>query len=113
MLSVQGLLSPILGKRYAGIPYHDIVRNESLIKRIMLDGAAAERRRNRRAALREQSFMPYIHNVIGRTEWDKNATLALNPQRRYFTCNEILREDFLLTSGSLVPKNIHLLFVRQ
>lgn len=94
VLSVQGLLSPILGKRYAGIPYHDIVRNESLIKRIMLDGAAAERRRNRRAVLREQSFMPYIHNVIGRTEWDKNATLALNPLRRYFTCNEILREDF-------------------
>lgn len=94
VLSVQGLLSPILGKRYAGIPYHDIVRNESLIKRIMMDGAAAERRRNTRTALREQSFMPYIHNVIGRTEWDKNATLVLNPLRRYFTCNEILREDF-------------------
>ena len=94
VLSVQGLLSPILGKRYAGIPYHDIVRNESLVKRIMMDGAASERRRNKRAALREQSFMPYIHNVIGRTEWDKNATLALNPLRRYFTCNEILREDF-------------------
>lgn len=104
VLSVQGLLSPILGKRYAGIPLSDIVRHESLFKRIMFDGAAAEQRRNRRAAKREQTFMPYIQNILGRTAWDKSATLALNPHRRYFMCNEILRREFYEAQWTLTKK---------
>lgn len=94
VLSVQGLLSPILDKRYAGIPFSEALCHDNKLKCLLIDGAAAERRRNRRAAKREQEFMPFIKNVIGRTNWDYNASLALNPHRHYFSCNEILREDF-------------------
>lgn len=107
VLSVQGLLSPILCKRYSGIPFHEIRKHSSFGKRLFGDGASADRRRERRAAQREQEFMPYIKNMLGRTAWDKNATLALNPYRRYFLCNEILRQEFYESQWSL-KENDHI-----
>lgn len=94
VLSVQGLLSPYLGKRYAGLPFHDVMHHEPFARRLLMDGVAAERRRCVRAARRERDFMPHIAHVIGRTDWDRYATLALNPERHYHHQDELLREEF-------------------
>ena len=32
---------------------------------------------------------------IGRTDWDKKSILSMNPDAKYFHCDEFLREDFL------------------
>lgn len=42
----------------------------------------------------EKKALKILKNVIGRTEWDKESTLAVNPALRYFHCNESLRGEF-------------------
>ena len=42
----------------------------------------------------EKKVLTKIVNVIGRTEWDKACIERLNPNVKYFTNNEILREEF-------------------
>lgn len=42
----------------------------------------------------EIDSLSVIHNVSGRTEWDKSSVLQINPAVNYYHCGEILRESF-------------------
>jgi glycosyltransferase involved in cell wall biosynthesis len=42
----------------------------------------------------EQIDLPKIHNVIGRTDWDRRITRIFAPNSRYFVSNEALRDSF-------------------
>ena len=93
-LSIQGMLAPYKNKYFSGIPREIVVTNSSFVRKMLLDGTLASYRRFCRGAAREIKIYRKIKNVIGRTEWDKMCSLALNPQRKYYVCNEILRKDF-------------------
>lgn len=45
-------------------------------------------------AEREIHFLQYARYIAGRTFWDKNVTLGLNPKRNYYQIDEILRKPF-------------------
>lgn len=47
----------------------------------------------RRGAI-EKKWLSQVRCFIGRTEWDREQVLSLNPQADYFTCNETLRNAF-------------------
>jgi glycosyltransferase involved in cell wall biosynthesis len=42
----------------------------------------------------ERKNLPYVKNIIGRTDWDRRITRVLSPDSRYFVVNEVLRESF-------------------
>lgn len=93
-LSIQGMLSPILNKYFAGIPKEIVKKHSNFIRKFLLDDTLAAYRRFSRNARREVQIYRKIRNIIGRTQWDERCSLALNPNRAYYVCNEILRDDF-------------------
>lgn len=95
LLSIQGLLNPYFCKLYSGYSEYDLLKHENLVHKICFDGIKANKIRFFRKAIRESKILSLINNIVGRTTWDYSCTLALNPNRRYFIVNEILRREFL------------------
>ena len=91
ILHIQGLMNPIYNLRYP---------NNVTLFRIMLSSVPLLlkyyifRDKMKHYAKRELQILRNIRYVYGRTEWDRNATLAINPQRKYFYCSELLRSSF-------------------
>jgi glycosyltransferase involved in cell wall biosynthesis len=42
----------------------------------------------------EKEVLRKANYVVGRTDWDKNSVLSINPDLTYFKCNETLRDVF-------------------
>lgn len=94
VLSIQGIISIYNFYFFRGYSKQEINSAETLRTRIIGNGTSTREIAFRRKGARERSFLKRIPNIIGRTFWDKAATLAINPQRRYFEVGEILRDVF-------------------
>ena len=103
VMSIQGILGPYYEKLYSGYTKSSILRNESIVKKMLFEDENANCRRFRLRVRAERKIYQNIHNIIGRTDWDKHCSLALNPSRHYYVVNEILRSDFYQTEWSPVP----------
>ncbi len=91
--SIQGLCR-FLAEHYTdGIPrkalrsttFRDLVRKDNILQqqeKFVLRGAM------------ETKALQKLHHVIGRTDWDRNCALSVNPDIQYHFCNETLRENF-------------------
>ena len=97
VLSIQGLLGPCFEKLYSGYSKSSILRKEFFLKKILFEGENANCRRFKLRVKDERIMFQHIHNIIGRTDWDKNCSLALNPSRHYYVVNELLRSEFYRT----------------
>lgn len=95
VLSIQGLLNPCIEKLYSGVPKHDIIRREPPNQKILFLGAESSEKQFAHNAKRETEIFKHINHIIGRTKWDYDCSLALNPNRKYYVVNEILRSEFL------------------
>ena len=67
------------------ITFRDILRADSIF--------AAQKKMYYRG-LTEIKLIKNIKHVIGRTNWDKCHTWAINPNVHYYFCNETLRSNF-------------------
>lgn len=105
VLSIQGMLAPYYYKLYSGIQKYDVLRSEPLLSKLILDGYDAQAKRLKNRAQMEIECLKAIPNILGRTNWDRDCTIAINPERRYFTCNEILRAEFLNSQWTKRNKN--------
>lgn len=103
-LSIQGMLLPYFYKLYSGYQRKDVCRAQSLKPKLMLDGLEAKERKMRIRAERERHILKHAPNILGRTCWDYDCSLVLNPSRKYYVCNEILRSEFF-ESEWRAPKN--------
>lgn len=92
--SIQGLLAPYSEKYFAGMSYSDVNQYESFYDKIRNVSFKDDYSYFYYRALRERKFLKNANYIIGRTFWDRNITIGLNPSRKYFTVNEILRSDF-------------------
>ena len=91
--SIQGLCR-FLAEHYTdGIPrqvlrsttFRDFVRKDNILQqqeKFVLRGEL------------ETKSLEKLHHVIGRTDWDRNCALSVNPELQYHFCNETLRENF-------------------
>ncbi len=91
--SIQGLCR-FLAEHYTdGIPnrvqrsttFRDFLRKDNILQqqeKFMLRGQL------------ETRSLEKLHHVIGRTDWDHNCALSVNPEINYHFCNETLRENF-------------------
>ena len=96
VFSIQGLISPYKEKFFSGISHSDLKKYESLYDKIRRISPLNDFRTFCYMAKREQKYLRNANYIFGRTFWDYNCTLAINPNRKYFICNEILRQPFYI-----------------
>lgn len=92
-VSIQGLCSVIAGHYTEGIPhriqggytFRDFVRRDNILQQ--------QKKFSLRGEL-EVKVLERTRHIIGRTDWDRACTSAVNPQAEYHFCNETLREPF-------------------
>ena len=112
IVSIQGLVSIIADYYYGDLPrwayiiptVKEILRRTSLQK---------EKRQFISRGHQEEECLKLIPNVIGRTDWDEACTREINPKRKYFKCNETLRNTFYHTSWSIHTIRRHSIFCSQ
>lgn len=92
--SIQGLIAPYSEKYFAGIPKHYAYRLDSLSDKLRGLGVKNAYSSFCFRAERENRYLHKAKYIFGRTFWDYDCTLALNPLRKYFVVNEILRQEF-------------------
>lgn len=52
-------------------------------------------------------------NIIGRTEWDRLHTYYINKKRKYYFCNETLRDEFYMSEWNNDSCKKHSIFISQ
>lgn len=92
--SIQGLIAPYEKKYFSGMPYTEATKYESWWDKIRKVSIKTDWKSFRFRAKREEHYLKNAKYVFGRTFWDKDISLALNPQRKYFVVDEILRTPF-------------------
>lgn len=94
VFSIQGLIAPYKEKYFSGISFNDANKYETFWDKIRLLSVENDYKSFCYRAKREIYYLSNAKYIFGRTFWDKYCTLALNPKRKYFTVNEILRDIF-------------------
>ena len=93
VISIQGLVS-VLWKHYTlGIPVK-YQGTKTLLDMATGGSVKAQQKKYHRRGIYEQLALKTAKNVIGRTPWDKACVQQINPDIRYFYCDEILRSEF-------------------
>ena len=97
VISIQGIMSEIVRKYYSGISAKDARKCENLSCRLHKRSAIRMYRQLEHQARNEDIILRSAMFIIGRTEWDRELTGRRNPERIYFTVNEIMRAPFYNT----------------
>lgn len=111
VISIQGLTSEISKKYIRGIPLNDIFRGK------FVDGKykciLEEKYEFYRRGINEKRALQTVTNVIGRTDWDKKCVKLINPQCKYYFCNETLRNTFYEGKWEIGKIQRYSIFVSQ
>lgn len=94
IVSIQGILSPIMEKFFSGIPQIIANRQNSLRSRILKKTSKYIFQRFKQNSSREREILKISKIIIGRTDWDKRVTRILAPQSKYYAVQEMLRPSF-------------------
>lgn len=92
--SIQGLLAPYREKYFSGMPYSEVNQYETLYDKVRNVSFKDDYSYFCYRAEREKKFLKNAQYILGRTFWDRNITMGLNPNRKYYIVNEILRSPF-------------------
>ncbi len=97
IVSIQGLVSVYHEHYLLGIPY-EVIHHRSIYERLRKNSLLDQKRKMWENGENEKQTYSKAINCIGRTEWDYACVKEINPQIRYYCCNEILREGFYKNS---------------
>ncbi len=92
-VSIQGLCSVYAPHYSEGVP-HKVCNGFTLRDLIRQDNIAQQQKVFQKRGELEVKALEKVHHVIGRTQWDRACTYAINPGAAYHHCNETLRETF-------------------
>ncbi len=112
-VSIQGLVSASYNYYYYGLSFRQIlfsITAKTLLKGGILSGYLDFRRR----AKSEISIIQKVRHIIGRTQWDRARTWAINPNATYHYGGETLRREFYESETWSYPRCIpHSIFLSQ
>lgn len=94
VVSIQGLTSIISRYYYDGLSNSDVIRNITIGDLIRRKTLYQYRNDFKKKGADEINTLKEVNHVIGRTNWDKDHVLAINPKLNYHFCNETLRDEF-------------------
>lgn len=111
VISIQGLIS-VIAKDYTAFLPHTVVHSHTLNS--LIKGNIYRNQQDFvRGGKAEVEALSRVKHIIGRTDWDKAATWAINPKARYHFNNETLRASFYHGSWSYENCEKHSLFCSQ
>lgn len=93
VVSMQGVIGIIAEKYFDGLSKWQIFKNITL-RDICIKTIFGEEKEYRARGLREVETIKKAKYVIGRTDFDRQYILSINPKCKYMHCNESLREEF-------------------
>lgn len=96
VFSIQGLIAPYTEKFFSGISFSDVKKYESFIDKVKQVSVVNNYKSFLYRSVRENHYLSKANYIFGRTFWDRDCTLALNPRRKYYVVNEILRPEFYI-----------------
>lgn len=96
VIHIQGLVSSIINVYCPPmVSIDDIAKSDGFINRRILFRGNLQRYRNFQQKVKsEKDIAKKCKYWIGRTEWDMQSVMSLNPKVMYCHCDELLREDF-------------------
>lgn len=93
IVSIQGLVSEYANYYFAGLP--EKVQKKRTLYEVLKNKSLNDLRENMRLqGEKEVQLLTKAKNCIGRTKWDYDCVKRINPNIRYYKCNEILRKSF-------------------
>lgn len=111
-IAIQGLSSVIARHYYADLPF-SLIHKYSIRDLYRRDSIFDQKRKYANRGKYEQQTLMLAQNVIGRTTWDYACTNAINPDIKYFKCNEILRNSFYVNQWNYENCDKYSIFVSQ
>lgn len=112
VISVQGLVSVIAKHYMAYLPPK--VQNRYTIRDFLKqDNLKQQQKKFFNRGKYEIEALQKVNHVIGRTTWDKACTTQINPNVKYYHCNETLREEFYKHMWSIEKCERYSIFVSQ
>lgn len=94
VVSLQGLMGEYSKCFFDGMSKWDVISCTSLRDIIKKDTLFSNHGDYLRRSEYEKLLLKSVKHVIGRTEWDHDVALKINPKLIYHFCNETLRPEF-------------------
>ena len=110
-VSIQGLVS-VYAKHYTAFLDSKIVKGYTF-RDILKGNIIKNRKEFIRRGKYEIETLKRVKNIIGRTDWDCATTYFINPQRKYFFNNEMLRNSFYASKWNINLCKKHSVFFSQ
>lgn len=112
VLSIQGVVHEIANYYYSGISKYDIFKNITI--RDLLRGTIwHDKKQLYNQGQIEKDILSKVHYVIGRTSFDRAHVLYVNPNLKYYFCNETLRSEFYSGLWNFENCKKHSIFMAQ
>ena len=113
VLSIQGLMNVYATYYWGGIDSKILNRYATFRDYVKRDTIAHQQRSFEKRGENESWLISAVHNIAGRTSWDRENCWALNPSMNYFQCEEALRSSFYEHSWKLESCRRHSIFLSQ
>ena len=94
VFSIQGLIAPYKEKFYSGLPESQVRNHETLEEKFRGFSSDYLFRSFCERGQRECHYLQKANYIFGRTSWDSAITGLLNPNRKYYVVDEIMRQQF-------------------
>lgn len=113
VISLQGMVGEIGEHYFAGISESVIRETETWADRLLHRGIIVTRGFFQKMGEYEREYLQSVKYVIGRTEWDRNVAMAINPRLTYCINNECLNEVYYKNIWHEENCEPHSIFVSQ
>ena len=112
VVSIQGLIDECSRHYTDGLP-EAIVNKKTFYEAIKKDSIVDKNKEMENRGKYEAELFRKAKYCIGRTKWDYDHVLGINPKITYFLCNEILRESFYEEIPDRKLRKKHTIFLSQ
>ena len=113
VVSIQGMVSCYARYYTAGIDFTNVKKHLTFRDIIKRDTIRKGQKSFEDRGSWEIKLLQKVNHIIGRTEWDKAHTWAINPGAQYHHCGETLRDSFYSHKWSYDACEPHSIFVSQ
>lgn len=112
IINIQGLCT-FIAKHYNAFLPNAIIHKYTFRDFIRHDNIYQQKKKFIKRGKLEVEAIQAATNIVGRTEWDKACIQEINPQAKYFKCNEMLRASFYEQQWDIDNCQRHSIFISQ
>lgn len=112
VISIQGLVS-VIARHYMAYLPPKVQNGYTFRDFLKQDNLKQQQKKFFRRGKYEIEALQKVKYVIGRTTWDRACVTQINPNVKYYHCNETLREEFYKHMWSIEKCERYSIFVSQ